>query len=76
MVRQFDMWVMNAFLHAMCGINTTSHNFYVGDLSVVWNAKLQNSEDLAYGVDWKKDCNIIATCSFYNHSMQLWRLVL
>ena len=48
-----------------------------GKLSVVWDARLHNSEHLAYGADWRKDSNnIIATCSFYNHLMQLWRLVL
>ena len=47
-----------------------------GKLSVVWDGKLHNSEYLGYGADWKKDSNIIVTCSFYNHLMQLWRLVL
>ena len=47
-----------------------------GRLSVVWDAKLHNPEHIGYGADWKKNSNIIATCSFYNHLMQLWRLVL
>lgn len=32
---------------------------------------------LGYGADWCYDAstdNLIATCSFYNHSLQLWRL--
>jgi len=49
-----------------------------GQLAVEWSAELQKPDHLAYGIDWKQGSSstVIATCSFYNHSMQLWRLVL
>jgi diphthamide biosynthesis protein 7 len=30
-------------------------------------------DNLVYGCDWKPNEDIIATCSFYNHNLRIWK---
>ena len=64
-------WKENQLL-AACMYN----GFFIYDMDsnheLIQSCSHQEHKSIAYGADWSPSTNAIGTCSFYDHSLQLW----